>query len=181
MITRSASCRAPVTYKDIEDLVKPIHPRNNRPIHPLAIIDSHEEVLDLSFSLISEDYESDYLPARTELVKSVKQSLAELKQEATLYVHSSEVALKELGKKMRFSLISMEPSTDQEIAAILCDLKKNLMILNARLEKTEEVCTAKNNENLNLHKEIALLEHKSKRNNLHQYTQHPTNCSCLII
>lgn len=189
---RTSSFRRPTTYRDIQELASPKRITSVKVTekNPFDDIESQDdEYCDLSVSIISEepliDREKSPSPdmfVRGELIKSVKQSLAELKNEATLYINSSDRAVQGSIKKFRESGCSIESFTpDQDTVSFLNDLRNNVKILHERLEKNEELFTSKRLENQELKKIVDSLETKIKEKSIIDISNNDTNCSCMII
>ena len=161
---RSRTYRSPITYNDIQAMTK--HKKNSKElivdISPLDGIESNEDYCDLSVSIISDDPQENHTQ-KNDLILTIQKSLAELKNEANLYVNSGDKAIQETNKKLKESVVSVESAhPDQETASILHELKQSIRLLNERLEKNEELFSTKKLENHELQDIVTSLESRVK-------------------
>ncbi|OMJ84910.1 hypothetical protein SteCoe_13895 [Stentor coeruleus] len=189
---RTSNFRRPTTFRDIQELASPKRVISVKVLekNPFDNIESQDdEYCDLSISIISEepliDREKSPSPdmfVRGELIKSVKQSLAELKNEATLYINSSDRAVQGSIKKFHESGCSVESfAPDQDTITFLNDLRNSVKTLHEQLEKNEELFSSKRLENQELKKIVDSLESKVKEKSIIDISSNNTNCSCTII
>lgn len=188
---RTTSYRKPITYDDFKELASPkrIKPAPVVIKNPFDDVESQDdEYCDLSVSILSEEPFDDkqkraspVMAVRSDLLKAVKVNLAELKNEATLYVRSGDKAVQETNKKLRESVYSVESfAPDNETINILNDLRVSVKTLHERLEKNEELFSSKRYENQELQKIVDSLESKVNEQSVIDTSKNQTQCICVI-
>ena len=181
---RSNSIRNPISSRDLSNLnrLKKKAPEPCSDLRLLENIESQSDYCDLSVSIISEDFDNDCAPPKSELIKSVKQSLAELKNEATRYISSGDKAIQESNKRLKESVLSLDSVTpDQDSINILNELRQSVRILQERLERNEDLFTSKKTENEELHNIVTSLQTKVKESIVLESSKKTTQCFCVIV
>jgi hypothetical protein len=181
---RSNSIRTPISSKDLACLnrLKKKVPEPSSDLRLLENIESQSDYCDLSVSIVSEEMEDNCPPPKSELIKSVKQSLAELKNEATRYINSGDKAIQESNKRLKESVLSLDSVTpDQDSINILNELRQSVRILQERLERNEDLFTSKKTENEELHNIVTSLQTRVKESIVIENSKKSTQCFCVII
>lgn len=181
---RSNSIRNPISSKDLSSLSR-IKKKGSAPVSDLRLlenIESQSDYCDLSVSIISEEPHEDYTHPKNELIKSVKQSLAELKSEAARYISSGDKAIQESNKRLKESILSLDSiSPDQDSINILNELRQSVRVLQERLEKNEELFSSKKTENEELHNIVTSLQTRVKESIIIENSKKSTQCFCQVI
>ena len=181
---RSNSIRNPINSKDLSTFnrIKKKPSGQNSDLRLLENIESQSDYCDLSLSIMSEEPHEDYSHPKSELVKSVKQSLAELKSEAARYISSGDKAIQESNKRLRESILSLDSvGPDQDSINILNELRQSVRILHERLEKNEELFTCKKTENEELHNIANNLQVHVKDSILIENSKKSSQCFCQVF
>lgn len=193
---RTCNSRKPITYRDIQELASPRRAPSEKlnQKNPFDDIESQDdEYCELSVSILSENsFDNQEKPitpdviARDELINSVKQSLVELKNEATLYIQSSDRALKESNKKIRESALSLETNGhDLTTMNFLNELRVSVKTLHEKLEKNEELFSSRKFGDEEI-KEVVKSFEEMENNELQEKSivdnsKNGTKCSCMLL
>ena len=147
---------------------------------PIAQVEQVDDYYNLSFSIISEEGQDN--KSNNDLISSVKKNLAELRNEAKLYLQTGDLAIQEANKKLKESIFSADSAgPDQETTNIINEMRQSIQFLHNRLEKNEELFSTKRSENQQLQEILTALENKIKEQTYLDQSKKQVKCGCFIF